>query len=100
VSGLAPARIVLGGGFTRAAVFPQAMAGVLGRPIDVARDAEASGRGALIAAARAAGFDGEGLVSPVDAVEPAAADLETYERQYQRWRRLGAALDRVRQEMP
>ena len=100
VSGLAPARIVLGGGFTRATVFPQVVAGVLGRPIEVARDAEASARGALMMAAHVAGFSGAGLASPTDPIEPDAPGVEVYARQYERWRRLGEALDKTRQELP
>ena len=95
VSGLAATRIALGGGLTRAAVFPSIVASVLERPIDLAAEIDVTGWGAARLAARAAGTP----LPPVPAVrvEPDAAVAETYARLYQRWCRLGGALDGMRE---
>lgn len=100
VSGLRAERIALGGGFTRAAVFPHIVADVLGRPIEVAQELDVSARGATLLAARATGAAENGLMTPLEPVEPDSTAAETYQRCYQRWRRLGEALDRTMQELP
>ncbi len=100
ISGLPATRVVLGGGFTRAAVFPSILAGVLARPIEVADEAETSALGALMLAAEAAGLPAARLASPTGRIEPDPASVETYRRQYERWRRLAGALDQTMKELP
>jgi autoinducer 2 (AI-2) kinase len=99
VSGLPAQRVAVGGGLTRVSIFPRILANVLARPIELAKEAEVSARGAAILAARAVGID-EGLGPvPVERIEPESGAVETYERQYQRWRRLSEALDRTMKEL-
>ena len=98
VSGLLAKRIALGGGFTRVPIFPQILADVLARPIEVARELDVSARGAALLAARATGVSKEPLALPTERLEPEPAAVEIYRRQYERWRRLGEALDRTMQE--
>ncbi|MCH7718365.1 MAG: hypothetical protein IIB21_02745, partial [Chloroflexi bacterium] len=98
VSGLPAKRIALGGGFTRVPVFPQILADVLERPIEVARELDVSARGAALLAARATGVSKEPLALSTERIEPEPAAVETYRRQYDRWRRLGEALDKTMQE--
>jgi sugar (pentulose or hexulose) kinase len=99
VAGLDATRVVVGGGLTRSPVFPSILASALERPIDVASEPEASAIGAAALAARAVGIDDESLVSPVASVEPDTGAVETYRHQYERWRKLGAALDATMKEL-
>jgi autoinducer 2 (AI-2) kinase len=99
VAGLDATRVVVGGGLTRSPVFPSILASVLGRAIDVASEPEASALGAAALAGRAAGLDDETLISPVARFEPDAGAAETYRHQYERWRKLGAALDATMKEL-
>ncbi len=93
VTGLAATRIALGGGLTQAAPFPRIVADALGRPVEVAREVDVTGLGAARLAAEAVGLPADGLVPPVERIEPEAGVSETYRRAYERWRRLGVALD-------
>ena len=98
VSGLAAKRIALGGGFTRVPVFAQILADVLARPIELARELDVSARGAALLAARATGASKEPLALATERIEPEPAAVETYRRQYDRWRQLGEALDKTMEE--
>lgn len=99
VAGRPAERIALGGGFTRVPVFAQILADALARPIEVAREADVTARGAALLAARAVGLPDTSLVTPTERVEPDPAAVKTYRRQYDRWRRLGEALDTIREEI-
>jgi autoinducer 2 (AI-2) kinase len=93
VSGQRSTRVAVGGGLTRIGVFPSLLASVLDRPIEVAQDTEASARGAAVVIGRALGIDVPACpTTTVHPDEPAAA---VYRTQYERWRKLGAALDDV-----
>lgn len=100
VSGLRAKRIALGGGLTRAPVFQRILADVLERPIEAAAQEEVSARGAAILAARAVGVVDKSLRAPMERVDPEPAAVETYQRQYERWRRMGETLDRTEQDLP
>ena len=78
-------------------VFAQILADVLARPIEVARELDVSARGAALLAARATGVS-EPLALATERIEPEPAAVETYRRQYDRWRQLGAALDKTMEE--
>ncbi len=100
VSGLRARRIAVGGGLTRVPVFASILASVFGRPVEAAREVEVTGRGAAILAARAVGLSDAGLGAPMATIEPDAAVVETYARQYERWRTLADELDAVRGHLP
>jgi len=99
VAGVRATRIAVGGGLTNAAVFSRILCDVLARPIEVAQDVEVTARGAALMAARAAGLDETSLRVDMQSIEPDGPAAEGYERRYQRWRKLGAALDRTMQEL-
>ena len=72
---------------------------MLNRPVELAREVEVSARGAALLAARAVGIDeGPGPVA-MERLEPEPAAVETYQRQYQRWRRLSESLDNAMKEL-
>lgn len=76
-----PAVIVSGGAATRSRLWPQALASVLGRAVEVAATAEASSRGAaLLALHGEVALDPSGAIPPVPArrVEPDPDGLERY----------------------
>ena len=100
VSGLRAKRIALGGGLTRAPVLQRILADVLERPIEAAAQEEVSARGAAILAARAVGVVDKSLRAPMERVDPEPAAVETYQRQYERWRCMGETLDRTEQDLP
>jgi autoinducer 2 (AI-2) kinase len=100
VSGTRATRIAAGGGLTRTKPFSRIVADVLNRPIEVAREVDVTGLGAAAIAARAVGLRGDGLVAATDRIDPDGAVSQTYDRQYQRWRQLGPALDAVREQLP
>ena len=93
VAGVSATRVALGGGLTRAELFPRIFAGVLGRPLDVAQQPDASACGAAVLAARAVGLDETSLRAPMALTEP--DDTETYQPLYERWQRLTGALREV-----
>ena len=91
------AALRIDGGMTANRVFVQALADVLGRPVEMAADTEATVRGAAFAAGLAAGlWDGSDalreLRGPVEVVEP-AWDATRRETEYADWLR---AVDRSR----
>jgi autoinducer 2 (AI-2) kinase len=100
ISGAKAGRIVLGGGFTRTAIFPTMLASVLDGEIAVAQDVEVSARGAALIAARAVGASDASLTIETRRVVPDAADAEAYRRGYARWKHIGTALDEAMREMP
>jgi autoinducer 2 (AI-2) kinase len=88
-------RVLMAGGATRGALWPQIVADVLGREVAVSRRAEASVHGAALAAGVAAGWhpDLRAAAAAVDpdvgrtlAPDPAAA--AAYDALYPRWRRV------------
>ena len=93
-------RVTLGGGMTLTAAFPRILADVLGRPIEVAPEVDASALGAAILAARAVGMPDSSLRPPMQRLEPERPAVETYQRQYERWQYVGEKLDEAMQEMP
>ena len=93
-------RVTLGGGMTLTAAFPRILADVLGRPIEVAPEVDASALGAAILAARAVGMPDASLRPPMQRLEPEPPAVETYQRQYERWQYVGEKLDEAMQEMP
>jgi sugar (pentulose or hexulose) kinase len=97
VAGIAAMRIVMGGGLTRATTLPSAVASVFNRPIDVADEIEVTGWGAARVAARARDIDLPPV--PTTRIEPVGADVETYDRLYERWRKIGEKLDGMREEV-
>ena len=99
VAGARATRVAAGGGMTQSPVFERVLADVLARPVEVAHDVEVTARGAAIAAARACAMDEPALRAELRTVEPEAATAEGYQRRYERWRKLGAALDRTMQEL-
>lgn len=100
VTGLAAARIALGGGLTKAGPLPQIVADVLGAPVEVAREVDVSARGATMLAARAVGLNAEALRVEADVLIPEPAAVESYRGMYDRWSCLRQALDRTMQELP
>jgi autoinducer 2 (AI-2) kinase len=86
-------RVAVGGGLTRIAPFPSLLASALDRPIEVAADTEASARGVAVLSGRALGIDVP--PSAMTTVEPDEGAAAVYRAQYERWRKLGAALDVV-----
>lgn len=85
---------------TLTAAFPRILADVLGRPIEVAPEVDASALGAAILAARAVGMPDSSLRPPMQRLEPERPAVETYQRQYERWQYVGEKLDEAMQEMP
>lgn len=97
VTGQPATRIAAGGGLTRVPLFARVLADALGRPVEVARDADVTGRGAAILAARGIGAANEGLAAGMEQTEPEAAAAAIHQSKYERWRRLGQALDALRE---
>ena len=97
MTGQPATRIATGGGLTRVPLFARVLADAFGRPVEVARDADVTGRGAAILAARGIGAVSEGLAAGMEQIEPEAAAAATHQSKYERWRRLGQALDALRE---
>ncbi len=104
VSGQAPSTLRVGGGMTRSALFPQLLANVLARPIEVSTEPEVTGLGAAMAVATGAGTyrslrQAVREMSPKMRVfEPEGLAAVEYEEHYQRWLRTCAALQQLSQE--
>lgn len=99
VAGASATRIAVGGGMTQTPLFGRILSDVVARPIAVAQDVEVTARGAAVMAARAVGLKETSLRAEMQPIEPDGPVAEGYERRYQRWRKLGAALDRTMQEL-
>ena len=90
-SGGGMGRLVACGGGTRSRPWLQVFADVLGVPLEVARTPEVGARGAVLAAAGAAGgadgtaLDVEAWTAPEDVVEPDAARRHRYDEGYGRY---------------
>ena len=100
VSGLRAVRVALGGGLVRVPIFPRILADVLGRPIEAALDADVTGRGAAILAARAIAKTPPVALKPMERIEPQPDATAAYQRYYERWRQLSQRLDTLREELP
>ena len=98
VAGARATRLAAGGGMMQTPLFARILSDVIARPIEVAQDIDVTARGAALMAARAAGLDETSLRADMHTIEPDAANAQTYERGYARWRKLGQALDRTMQE--
>lgn len=91
-AGLTGAVYVCGGG-SRSPAWMQIMASVLGRPVLLAKAGEVGARGAVLAAAEALGrpMDAQQWTGPQQPVLPIAADVQRYQRGYDRFGELLAA---------
>jgi autoinducer 2 (AI-2) kinase len=91
--------LLLAGGVARSGVWPQVIAAVLGRPVEIADRSEATVRGAALAATVGAGWHADlaaAARSEPDAgkrtVAPDSAAAATYAELYPRWREVYARL--------
>jgi xylulokinase len=99
--GVATDRVRLMGGGAQSAVWCQIRADLIGRPVEVLSESDASATGAALIAAVAAGLSADikaatsALPLPLRRVEPNAATREAYKEAYARYRETFAAMEPV-----
>jgi len=97
ITGASASSVTITGGMSRSAVWNQLAADVLGRPVRVGPEPEATGLGAAIAAGVAAGIftslaaGARELAEPRETREPGAGATAVYAGVYEGWRALGEA---------
>jgi len=91
VTGITPTRFALAGGMTRSKVFCEVVANVLGAPVEVVPEPEATAVGCAIMAFAAKGvYPGveaamEAMVGDIKAIEPDEDDQDEYTDIYEEW---------------